>query len=210
MDARLKVDDMNPPQQICNANKNEMFVYAALADNINGVMYSDLTGRLPVESYWGIQYIVIAYIYDENVIILRPMKNRTDACMVSVFKDIYEYLKERKFKPKLHVMDNECSKAVQAIIKEQEVPIQLVKPGNHHVNVAEMGVKTGKYHLISRLSTVAKSSPLQLGCQYIPQIEMTLNMLRTCRRYPTISAYEALNGPFDYNKIHWHHLDRWQ
>ena len=29
---------------------------------------------------------------------------------------------------------------------------------------------------------------------------MTLNMLRTCRQDPTISAYEALNGPFDYNK----------
>ena len=29
---------------------------------------------------------------------------------------------------------------------------------------------------------------------------MTLNMLRTCRRDPTISTYEALNGPFDYNK----------
>ena len=97
MDARLKLDDMNPPQQICNANENEIFVVAALADNINGVMYSDLTVLLPVESYWEMQYIFIAYIYDENVILMRPMKNRTDACMVSVFKDIYEYLKERKF-----------------------------------------------------------------------------------------------------------------
>ena len=29
---------------------------------------------------------------------------------------------------------------------------------------------------------------------------MTLNILRSCRRDPTISAYEALNGQFDYNK----------
>ena len=29
---------------------------------------------------------------------------------------------------------------------------------------------------------------------------MTLNMLRTCRQDPTISAYKSLNGPFDYNK----------
>ena len=49
LDARLQVDDKNPPQKICNANKNEMFVYAALADKINGVMYSDLTGRFHVE-----------------------------------------------------------------------------------------------------------------------------------------------------------------
>ena len=82
------------------------------------------------------QYIFIAYIYDENVILMQPMKNSKDACMVLVFKDIYEYLKERKCKPKLHVMDNECSKAVQAFIKEQEVPIQLVEPGNNRVNAA--------------------------------------------------------------------------
>ena len=62
------------------------------------------------------------------------MKNRTYACMVSVFKDIYEYLKERKCKPKLHVMDKECSKVVQTFIKYQEVLIQLVEPGNHRVN----------------------------------------------------------------------------
>ena len=108
---------MNPPQHICNANENEMFVYAALADNINGVMYSDHTGRFPVESYWGMQYIFIAYIYDDNVILIGPMKNRTDACMVAIFKEIYEYSKERKCKPKLHVMDNKCSKAVQTFIK---------------------------------------------------------------------------------------------
>ena len=117
LDAQLQLDHMNPPQQICNANKNEMFVYTALSDNINGVMYSDLKGRFPVESYWGMQYIFIAYIYDENVILMQPMKNRTDACMVSVFKDIYEYLKDIKCKPMLHVMDNKCSKAVQAFIK---------------------------------------------------------------------------------------------
>ena len=97
-------------------------------------------------------------------------------------------------------MDNKCSKAVQTLIKEQEVPIQLFKPGNHHVNAAEMGVKTGKYQLISNLATVANSIPLQLWCQYMQQIEMTLNMWITWRRAPTISTYEALNGPFDYNK----------
>ena len=29
---------------------------------------------------------------------------------------------------------------------------------------------------------------------------MTLNMIRTCRRYPIIYAYKVLNGPFNYNK----------
>ena len=91
-----RVEILDARLQICNANENEIFVYAALLDNINGVMYSDLTGCFPVESCWGMQYIFIAYIYDENLILMHPMKNRTDTCMVSVFKDIYEYLKGEK------------------------------------------------------------------------------------------------------------------
>ena len=34
----------------------------------------------------------------------------------------------------------------------------------------------------------------------LPQIEMTLNMWRTSRRDPSISADEALEGAFDYNR----------
>ena len=62
LDARLQVDDLNTPQHICNANENENFGYAKLADNINGVMYSDLTVRFPVESYWGMQYFYCIHI----------------------------------------------------------------------------------------------------------------------------------------------------
>ena len=74
--------------------------------------------------------------------------------MVSFFKDIYEYLKEQICKPKLHVMENEGSKAVLTLIKEQEVPIQLVELVKHRVNAAEMGFKTGKYQIISSLATL--------------------------------------------------------
>ena len=71
---------------------------------------------------------------------MQPMKNKTDACMVAFFKEFYDYLKERKCKPNLHVMDNACFEEVQTFIKEQEVTIQLVEPGNHRVNAEEMGV----------------------------------------------------------------------
>jgi hypothetical protein len=47
-DARLAVDDMNPPQQICTALDHEMFCFAALADVNDDTIYSDLTGKFPV------------------------------------------------------------------------------------------------------------------------------------------------------------------
>ena len=73
IDARLQVDDMNPPQEACAADENEMFCYAALAEDIEGVLYSDQTGRFPVMSYAGMQYILIAYVYDKNAILMRPL-----------------------------------------------------------------------------------------------------------------------------------------
>ena len=44
------------------------------------------------------------------------MKSRKDADMVSTFKEVYKKLKTKGHQPKLHVLDNECSKAVKNYI----------------------------------------------------------------------------------------------
>ena len=201
LDARLQVEDMNPPaEQVCTAIDDEMFCFAVLADTNEGTIYSDLTGQFPVQSYSGMNYIFVAYIYTINAIILRPMKNRTDKSMIAVFQDIYEYLKQRGCSPKLHVLDNECSKAVKQYIKSEQVNIQLVEPHNHRVNAAEPAVKTAKYHIIAGLSTVDPKAPLQLWDKWLVQMQDTLNMLRTSRRNASISAFEELEGKFDFNR----------
>ncbi len=62
---------------------------------------------------------------------MRPMKDRTDAYMVQILKDIDEYLDIYKCKPKLHVLDNECSQAVKTYINKEDVRVQLMEPHNH-------------------------------------------------------------------------------
>ena len=54
-DARLELADMNPPQEECAAQDNEMFCYAALADANEGTIYTNQTGQFPVMSYMGMQ-----------------------------------------------------------------------------------------------------------------------------------------------------------
>ena len=78
--------------------------------------------------------------------------------------------------------------------------IHLVPPHNHRVNAAESAIATFKEHFILALATVDKDCPLQLWDDFLPQVELTLNLLRFSRRDPTKSANEEVNGKFDYNK----------
>ena len=85
-EACAKVFDMNPPQQVCSMI--DMFCFATLADANKGTMYTYLTGRFLVILFKGNQYIFVAYLYNCNAIIVRPMKSHKDDAMVAAFQDV--------------------------------------------------------------------------------------------------------------------------
>ena len=128
------------------------------------------------------------------------MATQCDATMIDTFKNIYEYLKVLNIAPKFHILENECSKAVQKYVKSEKVEIQLVEPHNHQVNAAEPEVKAIKYHIISALATVDRDCPIQLWDKFLPQIQDTINLLRTSKKNASISAYQDTEGVFDFNK----------
>ena len=138
--ARAELEDLNPPQEMCATEEAKLFCFAALADTHEGVIYTDLPGPFPVESF--------------------QMKSRSAACMVEAYRSIYEYLTDRGFKPKVKVMDNECSKAVKAYILSQNVALQLAESDNHRANAAERAIQTFKNHFIAGLATVDPAFPL--------------------------------------------------
>ena len=78
--------------------------------------------------------------------------------------------------------------------------MQIVEPHNHRVNAAELAIQTFKAAFISDLATTDSDFPLQLWDRLTPQVEATLNLLRASRVDPTKSAYEILNGPYDWNR----------
>ena len=191
--------DLNPHEEP-NA-RCEIFCYAALANEIKGTIYTDLTGRFPIRSYKGNQYIFLTYVYDANAIIVRPMKNRTKEEQLRVFHDVYDYLKHRRFEPCLHIMDNECSKTIQDFIARNKTSLQLVEPHQHRVNAAERAIQTFKNHFVAGLCTVDKAFPLQLWCDLLPQAEMTVNLLRQSRINNKLSAHACLEGIYNFDKI---------
>ena len=61
-------------------------------------------------------YIFLCYVYEVNYVLVRPMKSRSDEYFVVAYKEMYEEIEAKGFKPTLNVTDNERSKAVQNFI----------------------------------------------------------------------------------------------
>ena len=139
-------------------------------------------------------------VYEANSILVRPAKSWSDESFVAAHKEMYEELEAKGFNPTLNVTDNEYSKAVQNYINSQNVSWQLVEPNNHWVNTSKRSIQTFKNHFISGLCSVNACFPLQLLCYLLDQAKVTLNLLQTSCADPKESAYEDLNGKFDYNK----------
>ncbi len=177
MATRGDVNSMSSTQEVCSLQ--EMFCFATLADANTGTMYTDLTGAFPVRSFKNMQYIFVAYIYDLNAIIVGPMPSRANAAMIAAFTEVFTVLWARDYQPALNVMDNECSKTMEKHIRANRMNIQLVSPHNHQVNATERAFAIFlKEHFLAALATVDMLCPLQLWDEFLPQVELTLNLLR--------------------------------
>ena len=78
--------------------------------------------------------------------------------------------------------------------------IKLVGPHNHRVNTADKAIQSSKNHLIAGLFTSDASFPALLWNKIVPQSQDSLNMLRTSRVHPKLSAYSVLEGIHDFNR----------
>jgi hypothetical protein len=95
-------------------------------------------------------------------------------------------------------MDNEISKTMKNHIRDEcKLTLELVPPGCHRRNAAEVAIRNFKSHFLSILAGVADNFPPRLWDRLLPQTEITLNLLCQSNALPNISAYIHLSGPFD-------------
>jgi hypothetical protein len=109
-------------------------------------------------------------------------------------------LMARGLKPKLVKLDNEASKLLKDYLHQQEITFQLVPPYSHRRNSAEREIRSFKDHLIAGLCSTEKSFPMHLWDRILPQAVITLNMLRTSRINPKLSAATHIFGQYDLNR----------
>ena len=77
--------------------------------------------------------------------------------------------------------------------------MQLVPPGSHRANLAEVSIKAFKQHFLSILAGTATDFPHSFWDELLPQTLLTLNLLRKSNATPTVSAHAHLSGQHDYN-----------
>ena len=81
------------------------------------------------------------------------------------------------------------------------IDYQLAPPHMHRRNAAKRAIRTWKAHFIAGLCSTDKMFPMHLWDRLIEQAEIMLNLLRPSRTNPKLSAYAAVNGPFDFNRM---------
>jgi hypothetical protein len=142
----------------------------------------------------------VLYHYKSNCILADPIKALDDKMIFEAYWKQYDKLTKKGFKVKLNVMDNQATKYIKQFLTENDCQLQLVEPHNHRVNAAERAIQTFIDVFIAALATTDSNFPIQLWDCLTPQVMNSLNLLRALHINPTISAYKALNGRYDWNQ----------
>ena len=71
----------------------------------------------------------------------------------------------------------------------------------HWRNAAERAVRNFKNHFISALYTVDPLLPFYLLDRLLPQVTMTINILRQSLLNPELSAYEQVYGIHSFERL---------
>ena len=170
------------------------------ANTLRHTIATDLPGRYPVTSARGHKYIFVMFDYDSNYIQAIPIKSRQSRDLIAAFQACYTILTDNGFTGKMVRLDNEISSSMIAHLQQQQLDYQLASPGDHRVNYAERAIQTYKNHFISTLQGADPTFPANCWDLLMPQINITLNLLRKSRYHPNLSAYSQIHGVYDYNK----------
>ena len=126
---KVVVDEVSETTELTRAITKQNLMVKIF--NASETVFSDQTGRLPVQSSRGNTSLMIVYDIDANYIDAEPLRNHSDPQMIAAYRSIWARINRgRTTKPKLHILDNEASEAFKAAIREN-CNIQLVPPDTH-------------------------------------------------------------------------------
>ena len=104
-----------------------------------------------MRSQRGNKYVMVMVEIDINAILVEPMKSRKDEEMIRAHNALLLRLKRAVIIPKKHVLDNEVSENMKNRIRNTyKFDMELVPPGCHRRNAAEVAIRNFKAHFPSQ------------------------------------------------------------
>ena len=183
-------------------NKDDT-MYVDLVD-MTRTSHADLTGRFPVASRQGNEYIFIC-CYLGYIMAVAQCDKTKESFIKSTTICLEKFTSAKGIThtpPLMHRIDNEVSQDLKDLVQKHfKMELHLVSPTSHRQNHAERAIRTYKNHLIATMCSAHPNAPYSLWESYMPQIEITLNCLLPFRINPNISAWEGIHGkPFNFRR----------
>ena len=165
----------------------------------SSTLHSDLTGRFPVTSRTGAQYMFASVL--DSYIHVEPMKTRHHQEYITAYKRTLNFFGQFGRRPSFQRLDNETSAPLEIFALQNNISIQYCPPHTHRSLKAERAIRTFKNHFIATLCTSAPDFPLTFWDDMLPQMEICLNHLLPYAPNIAVSAYAGLHGgAFDFSK----------
>jgi Reverse transcriptase (RNA-dependent DNA polymerase) len=185
-------DNMEP-----GAQPRERRIWFQVHDVRAGRAHSDATGALPQRGRSGALFQIVFYHEDSNVIHIELSRSRSGPDLLAALQRAVKFFTDRGAPPLLVRMDNECAEVTKTWLASTSIRLELTPVAQHRTNKAERAISTWKDHFIATLATTDPDCPLSLWEDFVEQAELTLNCMRVSSVHPSLSAWEALCGPFD-------------
>ena len=161
-------------------------------------LYTDATGTMPWPSEGGDIYCLVGVC--NNFIHAVPMKRRLAESVLEAHTEMFNFFKSLAIIPTKLRTDNELSSHLEAHSKLHGFThYSTVPPSNHRANKAERAIRSFKNHFLASMATCSAQFPWAQWKKCLPQILLTLNLLRPSLTDPSTSAYEVMYGePYDF------------
>jgi hypothetical protein len=166
---------------------------------LTGRHYSDATGKFPIRSFSGNEYLILFYCQDTNFIHLEPVSSRSSSDRVKAYALGEAVFQREGFKPKFEFLDNEISKGLETFFAAQNIEYEHPPSSTHRRNKAERCMRTAKNHFEAMLATCDREMPLAAWDELIDHAVLTMNLMRRSNTMPHLSAQVHLKGRYSYN-----------
>ena len=100
---------------------------------------------------------------DSSAILVEPIKNCSDSELTRAYSSLITRLHHAGIVPRKHILNNEVATAMKALITDTyKMSYELVSPGCHRRNAAEVAIRNFKAHFLSILAGIADNFLLRL------------------------------------------------